>query len=305
MTRPPGLRRRAVLLGAAALAGARASASPVATHDDAGMPVALPSPARRVVALGHHAYAQLAALELRPIGAFANPAFAAMERYLFADPTRIPSVVHADWSPEPEIIALLRPDLILAFPDRNLRQLSLIAPVFAVADHRTLEAAADNLRRIAAVTAREPEAGRALATLDARLQRLRAATAGRPRPSALWINPHGGEISIAGRDHLTHRMMALFCDVPAPPGAGWLPASVEALLAIDPDAILLSNWDGLPEAEALARLRADPLWSRLRALRTSRLRLYPDYQDLSVRGVPTALRLLDVAPTRINPDLSL
>ena len=116
-----------------------------------------------------------------------------------------------------------------------------------------------------------PEAAARLAAKhEARLRELDRRLRGAPRPRVLyWANPHtagagtaiGALIEAAGAENLG-RTLGL---------QGIVPLSSERAFISDPDVVLLGRWPG-----ALAALKAEPLLSRLRAVREGRIVQMPD-----------------------------
>jgi iron complex transport system substrate-binding protein len=135
-------------------------------------------------------------------------------------------------------------------------------------DPRTLEDVFADIRRVGEITGREKEAAELLANLERRLDAVRAAVAGRPRPRVLaleWLDPPfaGGHwvpemIGIAGGE-----------DVIAKPGDHSARLTWERVAAADPDVIVVMPC-GFDEAGARAQIAtvADhPGWRSLRAVR--------------------------------------
>ncbi len=116
-----------------------------------------------------------------------------------------------------------------------------------------------------------PEAAARLAAQhEATLRELGRRLEGAPRPRVLyWANPHtagagtaiGALIEAAGAENLG-RTLGL---------QGIVPLNSERAFMADPDVILLGRWPG-----ALAALKAEPLLSRLRAVREGRIVQMPD-----------------------------
>lgn len=139
-------------------------------------------------------------------------------------------------------------------------------------DPRTLADVLADIRRVGEITGREREAADLLASLERRLDAVRAAVAGRPRPRALaleWLDP-----PFAG-GHWVPEMIerAGGLDVIAKPGDHSTRLTWEQVAAADPDVIVVMPC-GFDEAGArgqIATIAERPEWRPLRAVRESRV----------------------------------
>lgn len=91
--------------------------------------------------------------------------------------------------PDAEVIARLRPDLVVvhAGPHDVVRQLSMLGIRSATVDRGTLPAVYASIRAIGAVSGSRDRAEQLVSELERRLDRVRAAVAGRPRRKVLVI----------------------------------------------------------------------------------------------------------------------
>jgi ABC-type Fe3+-hydroxamate transport system substrate-binding protein len=177
-------------------------------------------------------------------------------------------------TPSLEWLVRRRPDLVIAWPDSRARDVvarmrGLGIAVYAarletLADIRTT---IENLGRLLGV----PTRGDSLvAQLDSGLDATSRAAAGMDRPRVLYLesmNPPlaagshtfvGQLIDVAGGRNV-------FADARAP----WPQVSLEAIVARDPDVILMPVAGDT--ADALATLRSAPDWKDLRAVRGGRV----------------------------------
>ena len=286
---------------------ARAGAAdgyPMTVTDALARSVTFPAAPRRVVAMGHAPYAQLASLSVRPVGAWVNPAFAAHTDYLFPDPASIPSIVNVDWSPDPELIAQLRPDLVIGWYAGEAVLFGPIAPFFAIREFGTIGELKDNLRTLGRILSAASKAESSIQAFDRRLAAYRQ------------IAPHDRSVLfVSGRDTkrfsvaTTGNLICQLADQVAdctrisPVSAGpYVDVSIETLLAADPDVLVLGYGRLAARDSYLKALRREPLWNALKAVRRGRVMVHEGYQDISIRGLATASRALDLMVPMIYPE---
>ncbi len=180
-------------------------------------------------------------------------------------------------------LAALEPDLILtqnlcpvcavseAQVDGAARPLARCPEIFSLDPQRLADVLADILR-VGEKVGRAREAGRLVASLEARLQAVREAVAGRPMPQVLaleWFDPP----FIAG--HWVPEMIAAAggADALARPGDPSTRVTWKRIAAADPDVIVAMPC-GFDEAGSRAQIAAvadRPEWSSLRAVRAGRV----------------------------------
>lgn len=296
-------------LGAAALSigivpAVKADVAPFTVVDALGRTVRFQATPRRVVALGHAPFSQLAALQVRPVGAFANPGFTALTDYLFPDPASIPSVVNIDWSPDAEIMARLRPDLVLGWGFNEAQMVEGLAPFLAIREFTSIADVTGNLRMLGTVLDASAAAEQAIMLFEARRLAYRRRTA--RKGSLLFVSGRDTKrVSVASQANVICQLADDVSDCVAHSPAARSPyvdMSLEGLLAIDPDSIVLGYFQVARRPAYLAALARTPIWKELRAVKTGRVILYDGYQDLSIRGLPTAARLLDLIVPKLQPE---
>jgi iron complex transport system substrate-binding protein len=141
-------------------------------------------------------------------------------------------------------------------------------------DPRTVGDVLADIRRVGELTGRATEAGALLAELERRLEAVRRAVAGRPRPRVLaleWPDP-----PVAG-GHWVPEMVELAggTDVFGQPGGHSARLTWDQIAAADPDVIVAMPC-GFDEAGARAQIETlahRPEWQSLRAVREGRV--YP------------------------------
>jgi iron complex transport system substrate-binding protein len=139
-------------------------------------------------------------------------------------------------------------------------------------DPDTLGDVLEDIRRVGELTGRREEAAALVAELERRLEVVRAAVAGRPRPRVLaleWLDPPfaGGHwvpemIDIAGG-----------IDVVGQPGGHSARLSWDQIADLDPDVIVAMpcGFDEAGAREQIAAVAGRPEWRSLRAVRTGQV----------------------------------
>lgn len=282
-----------------AAGAAPAVATPAGVIDDSGRPLQATEPPRRIISLIPAVTETLVALGVRDrLVARTNydrdPALAAL-----------PSV-GGGLTPSVEWLATRQPDLVVAWPDATSRSLverlrALDIPVYA-ARTETLADAFRTIRNLGELLGVPARADSLEAALRAELDSVRAATAGRPRPSVLYLaslDPPAaagpgtfiGELidAAGGRNILDDA------------GWPWPQVAVEEIVRRRPDVIILSL-GGPGAAGAAERLRTLPGWSDLPAVRHGRVHTVdPDRFNRPGPGVVHAARAL---MTLLHPEVA-
>ncbi|HEV8579202.1 MAG TPA: cobalamin-binding protein [Thermoanaerobaculia bacterium] len=182
-----------------------------------------------------------------------------------------------------ERIAELAPDLIVTQQlcpvcavsteqvDGAVRPLPRCPEVVSL-DPKTIGDVFADIRRVGELTGRTVEASALLAELAQRLEAVRAAVAGRPRPRVLaleWLDP-----PFAG-GHWVPEMIALAggIDVFGEPGGHSARLTWDRIAAADPDVIVVMpcGFDEAGAREQIATVADRPEWRSLRAVREERV----------------------------------
>ncbi|HEX6040832.1 cobalamin-binding protein [Longimicrobium sp.] len=210
--------------------------------------------------------------------------------------------------PTPEAVAGLRPDLLIASgsPEHGSTAADAAARIGVRVHKMPIERVADVLASVRAVgrLLGLPARGDSLADdLAARLDGIRQRTAGRPRPSVLyvvWPDP----LWTVGPGSFVDEIVSMAggCNVFGDALAPWPQVSLEEALRRDPDVVVVAR--GRESAEAFTlKLRASAGWNQLTAVRQGRL--YFVDSDLFHRPGPrmavaadTLAKLLHPADTR-------
>lgn len=288
--------RLVALLAAVAVGAASAPAAAFTARDALGREVRLAAPPTRIVSLVPSATEILFALgaQDRLVG-----------RTDFCDwppAARAKPSVGGMVAPSLEALAALRPDLVLVTPEGNseqtfaaLRRLSIA--LYAVAAH-TLDDVARVVRGLGELTGRSAAVGPLLARLHARVEAVRRAVAGRPRPRVLyvlWPEP----LIVPGRAAMVTELIRVAGGDPVTAGEGgdYPRLGLEAAVARQPEVIVLASHGAGTGPAAAER------WQRLRSLPAVRAgRLHTVEGDLLHRYGPRVADGLAQLARAIHPE---
>ena len=281
-------------------AGAISTPAPAATParalrvtDAAGRVVELARSPQRIVVAGHGPYMVLDLLYMFPgvsrrLVGVERKGQATSDFVPLLDPTFAEKT--ALTSPGPEQIAALHPDLVLT----GSRGLSETGPALGEIHIPVVQLGLETpelfQRDVAnlGVLLGQPARAREIATYyRTRVARIRAGWQGvresdRPRVLLVEYAERGGAAAV--RVPAKAWMQTLEVETAggrpvwldsAAPGSGWTVANLEQIARWDPDQIILVVWYTLDPAKVLARLRDDPQWRALRAVRAGGLHAFP------------------------------
>ncbi len=267
--------------GAPGAARTEAAASVSAT-DDVGRVVTLPQPASRVISLLPAGTETLFALG-------AGAAVVGRTRY-DVEPhlAHLPSV-GGGLDPSLEAVVSLRPDLVVAFETASESRIrprieALGIPVFAIQTEDTADIFR-NIASLATLVGRDSAGAALLASIRAELAAVRATVPAGPRPRVVYVASIDPPI-VAGPGTYLGELIELaggeLVDVGGARGAYWPQISLETLVREPPDIVVLPV--GSDPTSSVARLRAEPGWRELRAVREGRVAVVPT--DLMSRPGP-------------------
>ncbi len=257
---------RLAALALAAAVAANAAAAEVRLRDDRGVEHVLPEPAQRIVALAPYltelAFAAGAGAKLIGVSAYSDFPPAAAELEVISDSAHV----------NLERIVRLKPDLVLAWRtgnrSRDIAAMEARGERVFVTEPSRLEDIPRLLRTIGRLAGTEGAAAEQAAAIEARFAALRERYADRSEMRVFYEIWHEPVMTVNGR-HYVSAMLALcggrnvFAD--APPLTPVI--SREQLLAVDPDAILVSA----PPPQAAAMIAAWKRWPSLRAVKRDAL----------------------------------
>ena len=253
------------LLGVVSAAGAQ----PLVVHDALDRRVTFASPPERIIPIFASNTEIVAALGLagRIVG---------IEAY-----TRYPKeildrpLVGGRLGFSVDAVVRQHPDLLIVTPSRQAAN-RLIDPMerlgipIVVVLTRSVAEILSNIRLVAKIEAIVPHGEQVIAALEARLARVQAKIAGRPRPSVIMITGQlgNGLMLVAREGTYTGDAITLAGGRFGLPGTIVLAqVSPEAILQADPDVLLFAG----PE-QGMKDLVAQPGWAEMRAVKTGRAR---------------------------------
>lgn len=196
----------------------------------------------------------------------------------------VPHMLKFSDSQDPEKMLYHDPDLILLTKlhegemdaEQILRQSGV--PLVSFQPWNTLSDIERNVLLIGELIGERDRAGELVGAMQARIRDVQKAVEGvEERRSVLVISPVGTNTGpfILGTDSLATELLRAAGALPAAELAGFdktMPASAEQVIKMDPDYILLTDWDG--EGESVFReLMEAPGWNTLQAVRNNRMRM--------------------------------
>ena len=257
-------------------------AAEISVRDDSGRLVTLPARAQRIVSLAPHVtellYAAGAGDRLVAVGSYSDHPPAAL---------RLPRIGNHDVIDYERLLAL-QPDLVIVWQSgngaRTVRRLQALGlPVF-VSEPRRLEDIPRTLERFGRLSGTEESAATAAAAFRARLERLAARHAGRPRLRVFYQIWHAPLMTVGGRQMIS-QIIELCGGENVFAGLASLAPQVnlEAVLVADPEVIVASEQGPQPPAWLYDWRR----WPQLAAVRENNLYFVP--ADLIQRQGPRVL----------------
>lgn len=293
-----------MIRSAAALVLLAAPASAEITMTDSvGRTLTFAEPPTRVVALYNEAFGQMASLGIRPVATLVSPEMAADEDYYFEDGASIPLVGNMDGSPDPELVASFEPDLVIGWNAEEAATMEGIAPFYATDGVRGIEGVKDNLRDLGTILGIPERAEAAIADFEARAAAYAAQVPG--RPTVLKLGAEGADrffIASVGDPACLLLDLVATCEWASPDGGWSYQATAEAVLALDPDVIVLGNWSEMDDADFWAALDANPLWGEIRAVQEGRVVSVPGYSNPIFSSIAAGEKLLDTLIPAIFPE---
>jgi iron complex transport system substrate-binding protein len=259
----------AALLLAASCADAPSPehAGPVSVTDDAGRTVTLAAPARRVIAM--------IPAQTEIVGLLAGTEVLIARTQWDTDPllAHLPSVGNA-LTPSIEWIAAQRPDLVIAWPDAQSRDVVQRLSDIGIPVYASRVESVDEIRsmigRLGVLLGAETRADSLISALDAQLDEVRASVADLPPRSVLYLLNIDPPMA-AGPGTFVDDILTLaggrniFSDV----RQLWPQVSLEEIVRRDPDVIIRPAGSAL--ADPLSDLVRRPGWRDLSAVREGRV----------------------------------
>lgn len=286
-------------------------AGPISVVDGAGTTHSFDAPPTRVVCYYNSCYGMLATLGVKPVAQAVNPEMLSDPIYFDGQGTDIPTLRRDGDAVDLEDVAAAAPDLVLVFSPEEAQALDGIAPAFQEFETSSLEDVYAALRSYGTLLGREAQAEAAIAGFE---RRLAAYAARSPKDVSVLklglVSPDA--FSIATRNDPICQILSQVarCDWDDPAGDSGLwsyDGTIESLLALDPDVIILNNWTqwgdtALDDATLRAELAKNPLWQELRAVKANRVLSTPGYDNPIASSLPAATKFLDIYMPLLYPE---
>jgi iron complex transport system substrate-binding protein len=270
------------------------AAFPITVTDDAGREVTLSAPPRRIVSLAPSNTEILFALGV-------EDRVVAVDEYSDYPPAAAQKPTIGEYAdPDLEQIVALDPDLVLATAVHapaivpRLEALGIPAAVIEPADLDATLASIATIGRLAGVDAAATEL---VCALHARVDAVAAAVAGAPRPRVFFeLSP---DLYTAGEGTFVDDLIARAGGENVVGGSlgPWPQLSAEAVIAADPEVILLADHEAGVTPESVA---ARPGWSVVSAVQNDRIVALET--DLVVRPGPRVVDGLEAIARALHPE---
>jgi iron complex transport system substrate-binding protein len=173
-----------------------------------------------------------------------------------------------------EAVLALRPELVLGTVDGNpeavVRRLEQLGVPIYLSDARNLNGIRADIRELGRLFEVEQRAGALLERMDAGIEAVRRAVAGRARPSVLFLF-ESEPISTAGGGTFSDELVRIAGgrSITADQSRQYLQLSIEAVLAAGPEVLILSSMD--PARDHARLLDGWKRWTTLPAVAARRL----------------------------------
>jgi iron complex transport system substrate-binding protein len=279
---------------------------PLIVTDGAGRELRFETPPTRVVALYNNNFGMLATLGVEPVGVLVNPEMLSDPIYFDGKGEGFTRIKAGDVV-DAESVAATKPDFIMAYSEEEAQLLGAIAPVYLPGDAATVEDLYPELRRIATILDRMPQAEAAIEAFEDRYAAYQQASPNNAG-TVLKLGYQDDEtFYISTVDDPICRMLAQIATCAwekATPDEFWgYETTLEGVLELDPDVIILNNWSSSSRAEMLAALNTNPLWNELKAVQAQRVLGIEGYENPIASSLPAAQKFLDTFIPLIYPDV--
>lgn len=279
--------------------------------DAGGNTLTFEEPPTQFVSMGNRDIEMLAALGIVPAGVadvghlietVQNPAY-------FPQPTDIPVIPWDGEIPDPEVLLDLQPDVVFAWEEIlvTLEDTDLNVYGFYLNNGpSTWREGIAELRKLADLTGRQEQAEAVIQRFEDRLAAYKALSpmdrsvmiVGVSSDTEFWISTE-----VSGRCNLILEVAT--CPWPDPTdGGSWsYSTTVESILTLDPDVIIVDNWGEWSTEEMYAELESNPLWNELTAVQENRVTpILEDYAYIQGVGPIGNMRFLDLYMPVFYPD---
>jgi iron complex transport system substrate-binding protein len=279
---------------------------PLTVTDGADRELTFDTPPQRVVCLYNACMEAHASLGIKPIAfPFWSEQFRDTEYYpMFAE--GVETIPLSGDAPDPEFVASLQPDLIIAGVD-DVDIYSAIAPVFVEYRINNYQQAFDALINYALILNKQAEADAAIAAVEQRLEAYKSLV-GEDRLSILIVGARSfDEVSIRTGNStdcaVLNEIAQCAWDDPTGGEAWSYTTTTETVLSLNPDVIYMANWSDEATDELFADFLADPFVAETAAGQSGRVYNIPGYDNPQATGAINMTRLLDTFAPLIYPDI--
>lgn len=285
---------------------ASSTGSSLTVTDATGTKITLDHPAKRVVCLVGECEDILASLGLKPVAV--NDTYG-QDPHLWGDAAKSFTKIGGSFqSPNIEDIAKATPDLVIgiANADEQLRPaMKPIAPMY-LTNPATYQDSLKDLENVGQLTGRTEQATAAAKKFTDELANLKAKSP--HNVSTVLIYGAAPNFSVFTEGSLTPSVLSQIATypIPAPPNApgasdhepGAIPGSLEELLKVNPDTLLIASFGNSKISEQLS---SQPVWKELKAVKDKRVyEVNPNYYVFG-RGPISLEQALRDAMSKLYP----
>jgi iron complex transport system substrate-binding protein len=284
---------------------AQSSDYPRTIIDGAGRELVLEKRPERLVTYYNESFGMLATLGVMPVAQSVNPEMLVDPIYFGEAGADITTIPYTD-APDLEAVVAAKPDLVFVYSEEEAQALEGLATAFVTPDPATLEELYDAVRLYGQVLGKEAKAEAAITAFQNRFAAYQQLA-----PKDVSVLKLGamdeGVFYVSTIDDLICQMLNTLarCDwQKAKPDEYWgYETTLEGVLALNPDVILLNNWTSVSREAMLGSVTAEPLWNELKAVQTERVMGTPGYENPIASSLPAAQKFLDVYLPLIYPDV--
>lgn len=274
--------------------------------DATGTKITLDHPAQRIVCLVGECEDILASLGIKPVAV--NDTYG-QDPHLWGDEAKSFAKIGGSFSaPNIEDIAKATPDLVIgiANADEQLRpSMKPIAPMY-ITNPATYQDSLKDLENIGQLTGRSAQASAAAKKFTDELANYKAKSPN--NVSTVLIYGAAPNFSVFTQGSLTPSVLSQIATypIPAPPNApgasdhepGAIPGSLEELLKINPDTLLIASFGN---SKISQQLSSQPVWKELKAVKDNRVyEVNPSYYVFG-RGPISLEQALQDAMSKLYP----
>ncbi len=293
------------IVGGEASSDASVADFPVTITDGAGRELTFEQSPERVVALYNGNFGRMASLGVRPVATLANEEMLSDPIY-FEDGESIPSVRAPDGEIDLEAVAAADPDLILAFSLEEAQSMEALAPVYIPQEFDSLDGLYTETRNLARILGIQERAEEIISAFQDRLAAYQELTAGGfsvlmlgvMGDNSVWI--HTLDDPMCG---ILDTMARCPWETPFETEFAGYEGTIEAVLDMNPDVIILNNWTDSSDEAVVQELESNPLWQELDAVQNERILSTPGYDNPISSSLPATQKFLDIYMPLLFPDI--